>query len=402
MEEQKEELKGKNKKTKFKKFLIIYVAILTVLAIIFLGYIADSLIKYEKNQIENYMEELVSVLKKASQNGKLEKYINISNIKISEFEKEETTIEEGFEELLNNNKITYKIKENSEKPIYNIYANERKILEVELDDSKKQNRLGLLAFNVWKIKSIKTTMEDGLYTCNIIVPNNCKVYVNQQELSEEQIVEKVQNEGLEQISKYIEIPYIVKYAIPELLKKPEIKVLDVNGELVECKQEGNTTTKELDFITVANEEEAKQYIKGEINISAVAKDWSLYLTDDLQGRLHGYDNIGKYLIKDSDLDKFAYKWATGVDITFVSSHTLLQPTFTDLKISNFEIYNENAFSCEVYLQKNLRLTAGGKRIEDKMNERMYFVCYDEQPNDETEEKVWKLVNMQSVADNNNN
>ena len=88
-------------------------------------------------------------------------------------------------------------------------------------------------------------------------------------------------------------------------------VLDTNGELVECKQEGNTTTKELDFITAASEEEAKQYIKGEINISAVAKDWSLYLTDDLQGRLHGYDNIGKYLIGStphtSHQDKFQMK-----------------------------------------------------------------------------------------------
>ena len=39
-------------KSIFKKFLIIYAIILTVLMLIFLGYVADSLIQYEKNQTE--------------------------------------------------------------------------------------------------------------------------------------------------------------------------------------------------------------------------------------------------------------------------------------------------------------------------------------------------------------
>ena len=118
-------------------------------------------------------------------------------------------------------------------------------------------------------------------------------------------------------------------------------------------------------------------IKGNVNIEKIAKDWSLYLTNDLSGALHGFNNISKYLIKDSTIYKDARKWATGVDITFVSKHTLDNPTFTDLKINNFTIYDENAFSCEVYLQKHLTLSSmRSKKINDVFNERMYFVYYE--------------------------
>lgn len=395
-------MEQKNKeKSIFKKFLNIYVIILFILMLAFLGYVADSLVKYEKNQTENYIEGIINNLKKASKNKKIEKYIDISKIDISEFEKTNVSVNEGFNELLNTNNITYKLNKSStenEKPIYDIYANDNKILEISLNGTKKENRLGLLTFNSWKTEKIEPKMETGLYTCNILVPNNCKVYINDKELTEEQITEKIQNEGLAQISRYVEIPYIVKYEVNNLLKEPDVKILDSNENKIEYTKKGNTISKKLDFIFAQTEEEAKSYIKGEPDILTVAKDWSLYLTDDLDGRLHGYYNIRKHLIADSEIEKFAYNWATGVDITFVSSHTLLNPTFTNEKISNFEIYNENAFSCEVYLQKNLKLKSGGKIIEDKMNERMYFV-YAYETDDKKENAKWKLVNMQSVTDN---
>lgn len=390
------------KKSVFKKFIIIYVAILTVLMAIFLLYVADSLIKYDKNQIENYMQTTISELKEVSKKGNIGKHVDVSKINVSKYEKKENSVSDGFYELLSNEEITYKLNENSkenENPIYDIYAGENKILEVYLDGTQKENRLGLLTYNKWKTKKIKETIESGLYTCEILIPSDYTVYVNDQQVSKESITQKVQNEGLEQISKYVEIPYIVKYEVADLLKKPDVKIFDKDGKQIEYKQEKNTISKELEFITAENQEQAKEKLAGEIDVLKVAKDWSLYLTDDLAGRLHGYYNISQYLINGSSIKQFAYKWATGIDITFVSNHTLLNPTFTNEKVSNFEIYNENAFSCEVYLQKNLKLKSGGKIIEDIMNERMYFAYYDE-TDDGVANPTWKLVNMQSVADNN--
>ena len=339
----------------FKKFLIIYVIILAILMLVFLAYVADSLIKYEKNQIDNYMESVIANLKNVKK-GK----VDTSSIKVSEFEKTGTSVESGIKELLNSKEITYKPQDettNTEKPIYDIYVNEEKVIEVRLNGTKKENRLGLLTFNKWETEKIEAKAENGLYNCVISAPSDCKVYVNNKELTEAQIVENEQNEGLTQISKYVEIPYIINYEIPNLLKEPEVKILDKNGAEIQYEKEGNKISKALEFKSVGTEEEAKQHITGEIDAMKVAKDWSLYLTDDLEGRLHGFYNISKYLIEDSDIENFAYKWATGVDITFVSSHRLDKPTFQDEKLSNFEIYNEKAFSCEVYLQKNLRLTS---------------------------------------------
>ena len=201
------------KQSIFKRFLIIYVIILAVVMIAFLAYVADSLIKYENNQIDNYMESVIKELKNASKKNKIEKYIDASNLSVSDYEKTSTTMNEGFKELLNTKEVTYKLQEdavNDEHPTYDIYVDKQKVLEVKLNGDEKENRLGLLTFNKWKTEKIETKMENGLYTCNILAPNNYEVYVNDKKLEEEQIKEKVQDEGLSQISKYVEIPYIVK------------------------------------------------------------------------------------------------------------------------------------------------------------------------------------------------
>jgi len=98
--------------------------------------------------------------------------------------------------------------------------------------------------------------------------------------------------------------------------------------------------------------------------------------------------------------KNAYKWATGEDVTFVSKHVLLNPRFSNEKVSNFEIYNSKAFSCEVYLEKNMRIIGfGNKRLTDTLHERLYFVYYDS-TKDGKDNPEWKLVNMKSVTDSN--
>ena len=355
----------------------------------FLIYVADSLIQYEKNQKENYIQNTIEELKK----GKIKDYIDISNIEKSEFENPETDVEEAISEILKTQNITYKKSKNSideNKPVYEIYADKNQILEITLNGDKKENRLGLLTYNKWKTEKITNKIENGIYKYNISAPNNYKIYVNGKELTEQQIIQKNKNEGLTQISKYTQIPYIVEYEIPNLLKQPEIKILDEEENNVEYKIQENKITIDLKNKKIQDEETAKKEIKNIPNIIKIAEDWSLFLTNDLSGNLHGYNTINKYLIKDSDISKYAYKWATGIDITFISAHQLLSPTFTNQKTENYEIYSENAFSCEIYLEKNMKVN--GKTMQDKMHERMYFV-YDK------ENSGWKLVNMQSITEN---
>ena len=382
----------KEESSKFKKFFITYIIVLSLLMSIFLIYVADSLIQYEKNQIENFIGISIQEIKKLAQNKKLEKYLDTSKFEKSKLENEDVTLEKGIKQLLETQDITYKEnpKSTENTPIYDIYANNILIFNIELSIDKKENRLGILSFNKWKVGKVTNKMDKGIYSYEILVPNNYKVYINNKELTKEFIIEKIQNEGLTQISKYVEIPYIVKYEINNLYMQPDIKILDQNENNVEYKLESNKIEKEIE-VTKIEAEEALQQIKDAPDVLKIAKDWSLYLTDDLSGSLNGYYNISKYLIKESDIAKFAYNWATGVDITFISRHSLMNPIFTNTKVQNFEIYNENAFSCEVYLEKNMRVLS--QKIVDKMHERMYFVY-------ETNSSEWKLVNMQSIVQKN--
>ena len=83
--------------------------------------------------------------------------------------------------------------------------------------------------------------------------------------------------------------------------------------------------------------------------------------------------------------EMAWGWATQVDITFVSNHRLKNPVFTNEKLENFIIYNDNAFSVEVTLEKNM--IVNGEDKVDKMHDRLYFIYY---------EGSYKLVDMKSI------
>ena len=51
------------------------------------------------------------------------------------------------------------------------------------------------------------------------------------------------------------------------------------------------------------------------------------------------------------------------------------------------VYNENAFNCEVYLEKNM--SVNGKDKVDIMHDYLYFIFY---------ENSWKLADMKAVTE----
>lgn len=387
----------KLKKNNFKKFLKIYSLLLILITIIATIYVNSTLRKYEANQINNFMESVITNLKKYANKNEIGKHINSINVNKSEFERDDASVEKGLNELFKSDAcIRFEINANSKdeiKPIYDIYANDYKILEVGLDGSNTETRLSLLTFSNWKISYINVEAEKGFFKFEVSAPSNYEVYVNDKKLTENQIATSNFDNGLVEISKYVEIPYSIKYEVNGLIEVPKYKIMDKNGNAVN-EQDIKIDDEVKKFATI---DEAKKEISNFPDIIKIAEDWSLFLSNDLEGRNHGFYNISKYLIKDSYLYNYAYKWATNVDITFISRHTLKNPAFTNEKLSNFTIYNAKAFSCDVYLNKNMRI-ANGNDLVDKMNERMYFAYYDD-TNDNVNNPSWKLVNMQSITNN---
>lgn len=388
---------GKKRKFSFKKTLRVYIVFLILLTILATIYVINTLKTYEKNQIENYIQGVINDLQEMAKKNKIQKKINHINAKKSEFEQDGVSIEEGLNELFkSNNEITYKLNKDSKdeiKPVYDIYVNNNKILEVALDGTDIETKLSLLTYSKWKTNSIDVEAENGLLDYEISIPSNYKVYINNKQLTEDQISSSNEDKGLIEISKYVEIPYLVKYEVKGLIRKPVIKIVDSNGK--EKKSEDIKLENNIkEYKTIS---EARQDINNIPNIMEIAENWSLFLSNDLKGSTHGFYTINKYLIKDSELYKYAYKWATNVDITFISNHTLKDQAFTNEEVSNFKIYNENAFSCEVYLDKNMRLSRGTE-LTDTMHEKMFFAYYDD-TDDSKDNPTWKLVNMQSITKN---
>jgi len=125
-----------------------------------------------------------------------------------------------------------------------------------------------------------------------------------------------------------------------------------------------------------------------IDVLAVAKMWSLFMTDDLGGSDNGFGQIAKLLLKDSYLYNVAYRWAYGVDITFTSIHILKDPPFGEEIVTDYRRYSDNLFSCRVYLEKYMRLNYG-QHVTDKMHSTLWFTLTDD---------GWKLTAMQEITE----
>ena len=114
----------KKAKTKFQKFLMIYASILGILMVSFLIYVGSSLVKYEKNQIENYLQNTIKKLQKESTKKTLATPIeNGIAVNKSKFEKENVNIESILEEILKEEEsITYQPTSDSteDNPVYKV------------------------------------------------------------------------------------------------------------------------------------------------------------------------------------------------------------------------------------------------------------------------------------------
>ena len=355
------------RKTLYKKGLILFTLLLLLVCGIFLGYVYNSMVIYERNLVDNYIKYL-------AESNKLTEYIDDNLFEISKYEKKNTPkISDGIKEIFKSDNLV--IKKNNELSKDDIFAydlkiNDNLISTVSLKKTSSYKRMAILKIDEWEVVDVDTYFNDGIYNY---------------ELDDSDIIAEGDIEGLERLTKYIEINKTKTYKVNNLVYEPDIKILDKYGKEQKYEIKNNKIALKSNFKELSTLDEAKTHIKEDFDILSLAKNWSLFLTDDLNGAFHGFYILTPYLIKDSYMYEMAYGWSHNVDITFVSSHRLKNPTFTNEKIENFVIYNDNAFSCEVYIEKNM--IVNGKDKVDVMHDRLYFIYYED---------GYKLVDMESI------
>lgn len=375
--------KRKKKMTGYKKSLLIWFLLLLIASEACLIYVSTTLKMYEKGNIEGYMTSLIKDMKTASKVGNINKYLSYNKVE-SKYEKN-SSFEEGYKELFNESKLSYK--KNDKESTYDIYADDTMIASVTLD-SKKVRRLGILSFEEYSIKEIETYSKNGIYNIDVYVNSNYDLYINDIKVSDDDLLSKEEIKEYSEVYDKVDLPYENHYKITNLTKKPKIKVMNGNDEVKVTNEKSNyygvtyfkTDDKDAVFEKLTN----KDY-----DPLTFAKNWSLFLTADLPGERYGLYTLTPNLVEGTALYKRAYSWATNVDITFTSMHTLDKDTFTNVKMNGFTVYNENAFSVDIYLEKNMTLVNGEKRV-DTLNDTFYYAYID---------GTYRLITMKSKGDN---
>ena len=375
--------KRKKKMTGYKKSLLIWFLLLLIASEACLIYVSTTLKMYEKGNIEGYMTSLIKDMKTASKVGNINKYLSYNKVE-SKYEKN-SSFEEGYKELFNESKLSYK--KNDKENTYDIYADDTMIASVTLD-SKKVRRLGILSFEEYSIKEIETYSKNGIYNIDVYVNSNYDLYINDVKVSDDDLLSKEEIKEYSEVYNKVDLPYENHYKITNLTKKPIIKVMNGNNEVKVTNEKSNyygvtyfkTDDKDAAFEKLTN----KDY-----DPLTFAKNWSLFLTADLPGERYGLYTLTPNLVEGTALYKRAYSWATNVDITFTSLHTLDKDTFTNVKMNGFTVYNENAFSVDIYLEKNMTLVNGEKRV-DTLNDTFYYAYID---------GAYRLITMKSKGDN---
>ncbi len=375
--------KRKKKMTGYKKALLIWFLILLIASEACLIYVSTTLKMYEKGNIEGYMTSLIKDMKTASKVGNINKYLSYNKVE-SKYEKN-SSFEEGYKELFKESKLSYK--KNDKESTYDIYADDTMIASVTLD-SKKVRRLGILSFEEYSIKEIETYSKNGIYNIDVYVNSNYDLYINDIKVGDEDLVSKEEIKEYSEVYDKVDLPYENHYKITNLTKKPKIKVMSGNDE-IKVTNEKSTYYGVSYFKTDDKEAAFEKLTNKDYDPLTFAKNWSLFLTADLPGERYGLYTLTPNLFEGTALYKRAYSWATNVDITFTSMHTLDKDTFTNVKMNGFTVYNENAFSVDVFLEKNMTLVNGEKRI-DILNDTFYYAYID---------GAYRLITMKSKGDN---
>lgn len=171
-----------------------------------------------------------------------------------------------------------------------------------------------------------------------------------------------------------------------------LTVLDNYGQRVDISEMGDVIT----ITELSSKDGMPEEVKNPPDPLEFAKRWSLFMTKDLEGKINGFYTMAQYLFKDSELYNRAWEWATGMDITFTSIHTLAYPPFTREEIKNFIHYTDKCFSCEILLEKPLYLKTG-RTVIDTIYSKFYFGYLDDTDNG-IDDPHWGIIDAVSILE----
>ena len=274
----------------------------------------------------------------------------------------------------------YDIRKEFGKDSYGIFIENEQAATVNLNKLRSVSKIGVINYSIYEIAGIEPAGDKELYHLEVYAPSNCQVYMSGQLMTPDSSVKPT---TFKDAYNYVTIPSDDTYIFSDLTKKPELKIVRDGAELpyeIDAENKVTVTSSVGHYDTL-------EAAGCDFDILEFAEIWSKFMTDDIKGTRHGFNTVAAYLIKDSEQYDEAWSWATKVDITFVSGHTLNNPAFTEETVTNVTKYGDDLISADVHLVKHMHITRTNVNHDDVFNNTIYLVRYNGE---------WKVINMRGI------
>ena len=350
--------------------LAVYAVILLILAICMIVYTGSCLKKYENSQSDKVMNDFLNDFTKMAADKTLAD--NIELPASSEFEGKDTFVNMYMSELDGTTDYTCKKSEgsyNTEEPMYDIYADDKKVARMTLEAKDQHVVLGILTVFDWKIKSIEPVFSAKTNDYTVSIPEGYTFTVNGITVSDDYKTGKVtENPDFVNVSKYVTMPKSVEYKLTGFVNKPEIKVYNASGSEVTANVDakGNVSLSACgemsDMPSERKEVDLTFERKGDdgnpIRFSALIREFwvnsenkkeDLYEMKGVGGNgenmpdkktTHIYDALYSQF---SVFEGFSIQWVDGTD----DERKQINCVGTRINVSQYEIKNNKPEKCEI-------------------------------------------------------
>lgn len=392
------------KKKGFDAFWVFYLILLLAIAaamFVIRGKVRDILVDYEQMVPENYIMNMITSAQAGD--GALGDYME-AEVFSQPYGNGEAR-RQRFYETVKSSEIAFAAEQGTQasaNPVYRVTADGKPFLRLILEEGEHHTMLGILTICDWTVDSCLMLAQDSAdwpaaaadntLAYSFKVPEGFSVQMDGAEVAVPADAQESALMQFQYVEPYTDVPVARSFSVSGLRFEPVITALNNAGQQIGWALEGGVINVPDDYVATA---EAETLTLSVADPLGMAELWSKYMTNDVGGAYHGRNIVreGCKLLPGSNLYELATNWASSVDITFVSRHTITG--WTNGTVTNYVKYSDDLLSCDVYLEKNMHLTTGADRT-DVFNNRMFFVNI-------TDSSIatpgWYLADMFSLAGN---
>lgn len=372
------------KRRKFPVFWCLYLLFVAAMLVFWFcvaDYVKRGLVRYEENQPDRKIEEIMDRLRETG----LEGYLTVEE-DISRFETPEVYSREFHDRV--DGAILFctsaRDQQSTSAPRYELYANGDLVGYINLKEVSSQPLLVFLTLSQWDLDTVEIIPPTASESVQVTVPEAYLVRINGQQADQrERSGDPETSEEFEYVASYVEVPKLVTYEADGLLERPVVTVYDQNGAPVSCQEEYEDGRLRV-FVSQMQETEMPQELR-EMALKN-AERYTNFFSADLPGCKSSVKPIQDMFPEDSYYLDLAETYRRE-DMWMYSAHSA--PEFQNEKVEAYIRYSEELFSCEVSFDKNMYLTRVGSTRTDTTHSRFYYGLLNGE---------WKILDIKTLLE----